>query len=43
MKALVHHGPGRKSWDEVPDAVVVEDTDAVVRSTPPHLRHDLRR
>ncbi len=31
MKALVYHGPGRKSWDEVPDARLVEDTDAVVR------------
>jgi len=31
MRALVYHGPGSKSWDEVPDAKIVADTDAVVR------------
>jgi alcohol dehydrogenase len=31
MKALVYHGPGQKSWDEVPDPVIVADTDAIVR------------
>jgi alcohol dehydrogenase len=31
MKALVYHGPGRKSWDEVPDPKVSQPTDAVVR------------
>jgi alcohol dehydrogenase len=31
MKAVVYHGPGRKSWEEVPKPVVVDDTDAVVR------------
>lgn len=31
MKALVYHGPGQRSWDEVPDAVIEEPTDAVVR------------
>jgi alcohol dehydrogenase len=31
MKALVFHGPGKRSWDEVPDPVVVQSTDAVVR------------
>ncbi len=31
MKALVYHGPGRKSWDEVPDPKVIRPTDAVVR------------
>jgi alcohol dehydrogenase len=31
MKALVYHGPGRKAWEEVPDATVRDDTDAVVR------------
>jgi alcohol dehydrogenase len=31
MKALVYHGPGRKSWEEVPDARILEPTDAVVR------------
>jgi alcohol dehydrogenase len=31
MKALVYHGPGKKSWDEVPDPTLIEPTDAVVR------------
>ncbi|WP_396134693.1 alcohol dehydrogenase catalytic domain-containing protein [Cellulomonas sp. ATA003] len=31
MKALVYHGPGRTGWEEVPDPVVIEPTDAVVR------------
>jgi alcohol dehydrogenase len=31
MRALVYHGPGNKSWDEVPDATIGTDTDAVVR------------
>jgi alcohol dehydrogenase len=31
MKALVYHGPGQRSWDEVPDPVIVDPTDAVVR------------
>lgn len=31
MRAIVFHGPGRKSWDEVPDPVLQADTDAVVR------------
>ncbi len=31
MRAAVYHGPGRPSWQEVPDAVLVDDTDAVVR------------
>ena len=31
MRALVFHGPDRKSWDEVPDPVVIDNTDAVVR------------
>lgn len=31
MKALVYHGPGVKSWDEVPDPVLLSDTDAIVR------------
>jgi alcohol dehydrogenase len=33
MKALVYHGPGSRSWDDVPDAVLVDPTDAVVRVT----------
>jgi alcohol dehydrogenase len=31
MKALVYHGPNDKSWKEVPDAALIDDTDAVVR------------
>lgn len=31
MKAIVYHGPGDKRWEEVPDAAVQADTDAVVR------------
>jgi alcohol dehydrogenase len=31
MKALVYHGPGRKSWQDVPDAAVQDPTDVVVR------------
>lgn len=31
MKALVYHGPGQKSWDEVPDPVIQSPTDAIVR------------
>jgi alcohol dehydrogenase len=31
MKALVYHGPGQRSWDEVPDPVLVDSTDAIVR------------
>jgi alcohol dehydrogenase len=31
MKALVYHGPGQKAWEDVPDAVVQDPTDVVVR------------
>jgi alcohol dehydrogenase len=31
MKALVYHGPGSKSWEDVADAEVGEPTDVVVR------------
>ena len=31
MRALVYHGPGLKSWDEVPDPVVMHPTDVIVR------------
>ena len=31
MKALVYHGPNTKSWDEVPDPVLIEVGDAIVR------------
>jgi alcohol dehydrogenase len=31
MKGLVYHGPGQRSWDEVPDPTIEVPTDAVVR------------
>ncbi len=31
MHALVYHGPGVKSWDEVPKPNIIDDTDAIVR------------
>ncbi|MGE0504529.1 MAG: zinc-dependent alcohol dehydrogenase family protein, partial [Solirubrobacterales bacterium] len=31
MKALVYHGPGQRSWDEVEDPKIVDPTDAIVR------------
>ena len=31
MKALVYHGPGKKSWDSVPDPVIQQPTDVIVR------------
>ncbi len=31
MRAVVYHGPGSKAWEEVPDPVLVDDTDAIVR------------
>ncbi|WP_457032707.1 zinc-dependent alcohol dehydrogenase family protein [Kitasatospora sp. P5_F3] len=31
MKALTYHGPGRRTWGEVPDPTVREPEDAVVR------------
>jgi alcohol dehydrogenase len=31
MKALVYEGPGAKSWQDMPDPVVRDDTDAIVR------------
>ena len=31
MKALVYHGPGNKAWEEVPDARILQPTDAVVQ------------
>jgi alcohol dehydrogenase len=33
MKALVYHGPGKKSWDEVPRPVLQAPTDAIVKMT----------
>ena len=31
MHAVVFHGPGQKSWEEVPKPEIVDDTDAIVR------------
>jgi alcohol dehydrogenase len=31
MKALVYHGPGSKSWDDVPDPTIRDATDAIIR------------
>jgi alcohol dehydrogenase len=31
MKAMVYHGPGQVAWERVPDATIVDPTDAVVR------------
>jgi alcohol dehydrogenase len=33
MKALVYHGPGRRSWDDVPDPVLQADGDVIVKIT----------
>ena len=31
MKALVYHGPDKKSWEEKPDPKLIEPTDAIVK------------
>ena len=31
MRALVYHGPGQKSWEEVPDPEITDDGDIIVR------------
>lgn len=31
MKALVFHGPGQPSWEDVPDPTIQDPTDAIVR------------
>lgn len=31
MKALVYHGPGKKSWEEKPKPEITEPTDAIVK------------
>src|SRR5579862_7995784 len=33
MKALVYHGPGKKSWEEKPKPTIQQPTDALVRIT----------
>jgi alcohol dehydrogenase len=31
MRALVYHGPGQKTWEEVPDPEITDDRDVIVR------------
>jgi alcohol dehydrogenase len=31
MRAMVYHGPGRKSWEEVADPEITDDGDAIIR------------
>jgi alcohol dehydrogenase len=31
MKALVYHGPGQRSWEDVPDPTVQDPEDAIIR------------
>ncbi|MDN5765296.1 MAG: zinc-dependent alcohol dehydrogenase family protein [Humibacillus sp.] len=31
MKALVYHGPGQKAWEDVPEPVIINPTDVIVR------------
>lgn len=31
MKAVVYHGPGQKSWEEVPDPTIIEPTDVIAK------------
>ncbi len=31
MNALVYHGPGKKSWEEKPNPVIIEPTDAIIK------------
>jgi alcohol dehydrogenase len=31
MKALVYKGPGQKSWEDVPDPVIIQPTDIIVK------------
>jgi alcohol dehydrogenase len=33
MKALVYHGPGKKSWEDKPAPTLIKSTDAIVRIT----------
>jgi len=33
MKALVYHGPGKKSWEEKPKPVIQDPTDVIVKIT----------
>jgi alcohol dehydrogenase len=31
MKALVYHGPAQRAWEVVPDPVLIDPTDAIVK------------
>ena len=31
MKAVVYHGPGKRAWEEVPDATILVPTDVIAR------------
>jgi alcohol dehydrogenase len=31
MRAVVYHGPGKKSWEQVPEPTILADTDAIVQ------------
>ncbi len=31
MRALVYHGPDHMAWEDAPDPVIIDDTDAIVR------------
>ncbi len=31
MKALVYHGPGQKAWEEVPNPVIQDPTDVIIK------------
>jgi alcohol dehydrogenase len=31
MRAVVYHGPGQKSWEEVPDPEIIDEGDIIVR------------
>ena len=31
MKALVYHGPGKKSWEDKTKPIIIESTDVIVK------------
>ncbi len=31
MKALVYHGPGQRSWEEVPNPTIIDPTDVIAQ------------
>ena len=40
MKALVYHGPGKRSWEEKPKPVIKDSSDAVVRILRTTITHE---